>query len=64
VAQVARSPVYGAVFSKDESQILTWSENGTVQLRAVDQNQPTKIFKHEGKIYRAMFTHAKAASLT
>ena len=39
--------VNGAVFNRDESRILTWSEDGTARLWAVGQNEPIQTFKHE-----------------
>jgi hypothetical protein len=37
--------VHGALFNRDESRILTWSEDGTVRLWAIGKNEPNDLFK-------------------
>ena len=54
----------GAVFNRDESRILTWSEDGTARLWAVGQNEPIQTFKHEGAVFGAVFNRDESRILT
>ena len=57
--------VDGAVFSHDESRILTWGADGSAQLWAVGQNEPIQTFQHEyGEVGGAVFSHDESRILT
>ena len=53
-----------AVFNRDESQILTWSRDGTARLWTVGQNEPIQTFKHEKWISGAVFNRDESRILT
>jgi WD40 repeat protein len=56
--------IYGAVFSRDGSRILTWSDDWTVRLWAVGQNEPLQTFAHEGGVKGAVFNRDESRILT
>ena len=56
--------IHGAVFNRDESRILTWSEDGTAWLWAVGQNEPIQTFKHEESVNGAVFNRDESRILT
>jgi len=59
------SAVYGAVFSKNESRILTWSSDKTVRLwDARTGNQLGPALKHEGAVFSAAFEKDESRILT
>ena len=47
-------PIWGAVFNRDESRILTWSEDGTARLWAVGQNEPIQTFRQREPSWRGL----------
>jgi hypothetical protein len=59
-----RDRVNGALFSRDESRILTWSKDGTARLWAVGQNQPLQNFEHRGEVTGAILSHDEGRILT
>ncbi len=52
--------VLGAVFNRDESRILTWSEDGTARLWVVGQTEPIQTFKHGGRSLARCLTARRA----
>jgi WD40 repeat protein len=56
--------IFAAVFSRGESRILTWSQDGTARLWAVGQNEPVQTFKHEGPVDGAVFSRDESRILT
>jgi hypothetical protein len=57
--------VSGAVFSKDESRILTWSRDGTARLwNAATGTQIGPPLKHDGWVYGAVFSQDESRILT
>ena len=58
-------PVRGARFSKDESRILTWSEDGTArQWEAGTGRQIGPALQHQGRVDGALFTKDESRILT
>jgi len=57
-------PVLGAVFSGDESRVLTWSSDNTARLWDTTQDQPLRTFKHDGPVNGAVFSGDESRVLT
>jgi WD40 repeat protein len=57
--------VYGALFSHDESRILTWSDDGTARLWDARTGQPLgPALQHKGSVTGALFSHDESRILT
>jgi WD40 repeat protein len=49
-------PVTGALFTCDESRVLSWSVDGAVKLWDVTHVEPLQVWKHDGPVTGALFT--------
>jgi hypothetical protein len=59
------APAHGAVFSRDESLVLTWSWDGTARLwRAADGSPVGQPMKHERAVAGATFNRDESLVLT
>ncbi len=55
----------GAEFSKDNSRVLTWSDDATARLWDAQTGQPlTPPMRHEGSILQAQFSHDESRIIT
>ncbi|MDM8523359.1 hypothetical protein QUF80_08305, partial [Desulfococcaceae bacterium HSG8] len=62
---VWRSEDGGALFSKDESRILTWSRDGTARVWNASDGKPlTEPMKHESYVNGAVFSKDESRILT
>ena len=57
-------PVIGCVVSRDESRVLTWSEDKTVRLWDVTKPEPVQTFNHEDRVRGAQFSRDESRVLT
>ena len=61
----ARGSVYGAVFNRDESRILTWSDDKTARLWDAGTGQPLgPALQHEDAVRGAVFSRDESRILT
>jgi WD40 repeat protein len=56
--------VNGAVFNRDESQLLTWSSDGTARLWDPEQGKRLRTFKHDRAVLGARFSNDGSRVLT
>ncbi len=56
--------VYGAQFSRDESRVLTWSDDGTARLWDVTKPEAVQTFKHDSDVKGAQFSRDESRVLT
>jgi hypothetical protein len=56
--------VIGAQFSRNESRVLTWSDDNTARLWDVTKPDPLQTFKHEGRVNGAQFSRDASRVLT
>jgi WD40 repeat protein len=56
--------VEGAMFGPNETNVLTWSTDGTARLWALDQKEPVRVFRHHGPINGSRFHEDKTRLLT
>jgi WD40 repeat protein len=56
--------VDGAQFSRDESRVLTWSEDDTARLWDVTKPEPLQTFKHDSDVGGAQLSRDESRVLT
>ena len=57
-------PVRGYAFSRDESRVLTWSDDKTARLWDVTKPEPIQTFKHDDSVRGAQFSRDESRVLT
>ena len=58
------SDVHGAQFSRDESRVLTWSNDKTARWWDVTTSEPLQTFKHDRSVNGAQFSRDESRVLT
>ncbi len=61
---VHAGPINGCKLSRDESRVLTWSDDGMARLWDVTKPEPLQTFKHDSLVLGAKFSRDESRVLT